>query len=325
MSASEPPTWPHCEHGADPATDPVGCRGIHVPGRATCLTHLGDAERITYLTGLMPGAEIDHRGTSFTEQLLTGLLNALRDPTTGNPRLGGANFGGTQFSGEARFGGVQFVGHADFGGAQFSGDAAFQGAQFSDGAAFDGARFSGRARFDEAQFSGDVDFDGTQFSFGAWFNKVRFSDSVWFDCARFSDSVWFEGTRFEGASVIGPLVCAGSAMLTMAVFKLPVTLELATQRVVAERTRWESTATLRLRYATVDLSHTVLSAPVAVTAAAAPFTIPGGRSGRAGADWICRREGCLASGSGRRASGPDRHRPDRLPVLRSLPPRPTAT
>ncbi|MFF9870120.1 hypothetical protein ACF1G0_32865 [Streptomyces sp. NPDC013953] len=37
MSTSEPPTWPHCANGADPAADPVGCRGIHVPGRTACL------------------------------------------------------------------------------------------------------------------------------------------------------------------------------------------------------------------------------------------------------------------------------------------------
>jgi hypothetical protein len=65
MSTSEPPTWPHCAHGADPAADPVGCRGIHVPGHTACLAHLADADRDAYLAALTPGANIDHRGTTF--------------------------------------------------------------------------------------------------------------------------------------------------------------------------------------------------------------------------------------------------------------------
>ncbi|MFI1769969.1 pentapeptide repeat-containing protein [Streptomyces sp. NPDC020800] len=40
MSTSPPPSWPHCGQGADPGTDPIGCRGIHVPGHTMCLAHL---------------------------------------------------------------------------------------------------------------------------------------------------------------------------------------------------------------------------------------------------------------------------------------------
>lgn len=64
MITAEPPTWPHCAHGAGPAVDPAGCRGIHVPGRTACLAHLADADRDDHLAGLTPGASIDHRGTS---------------------------------------------------------------------------------------------------------------------------------------------------------------------------------------------------------------------------------------------------------------------
>ncbi|MGW9123157.1 hypothetical protein ACWGRV_42395 [Streptomyces sp. NPDC055663] len=51
-----------------------------------------------------------------------------------------------------------------------------------------------------------------------------------------------------------------------------MTLEIAAGEVRCERTRWESTATVRLRYAVADLGHAVLSAPVAITAHPAPFT-----------------------------------------------------
>ncbi|MHB9849125.1 pentapeptide repeat-containing protein [Streptomyces krungchingensis] len=452
------PSWPHCGHGADPATDPVGCQGIHVPGHTACLAHLSETDRNAYVAGLAPGADIDHRGTPITEGILTDLLNALRDPTTGKPHIGDAQLGGAQFSGTARFGGVQFLsdasfghaqfaddawfggvqfagaarfdevqfsGHARFGGArfsgqagfgavqfaseiqfdgaqffedakfggaqftgdagflgaqfssdadfdraqfsgdagfggarfsgsagfvavqfsgdalfggatfsrqagfglsqfagearfdgaQFSGDAWFEGAQFSyharfdhaqffDGARFGGAtfssagfggvqfagtarfgraKFSGDAKFDHAQFSGDAEFLGVQFADDAGFGGVQFASEARFDGARFSSDVEFLGAQFCGNArfvrgrfaampQFGPMVCARAVDLSGAVFEAPVTLEIAAQEVLCERTRWESTTTLRLRYATVDLSHAVLSFPVAVTAHPAPFT-----------------------------------------------------
>ncbi|MGQ7754409.1 pentapeptide repeat-containing protein (plasmid) [Streptomyces sp. WC2508] len=210
------PSWPYCAHGADPTADPVGCRGIHVTGHTACLAHLPDTDRDTHLAGLNPGAHIDHRGTPFVASLLQQLLAALRDPTTGNPRLGTVRFEGAQFSAIADFRRVQFSGGADFSGAQFS----------------DGAWFSG------AQFSSIADFSGVQFA---------------------------------AVPQLGPLVCAGSVDLSGAVFGVPVTLEIAARELRCERTRWESTATIRLRYATADLGHAVLSSPVAVTAHPAPY------------------------------------------------------
>ncbi|MFK8906857.1 pentapeptide repeat-containing protein, partial [Streptomyces sp. YS-3] len=321
------PSWAHCGQGADPAADPVGCRGIHVPGHTTCLAHLADADRGTYLAGLSPGADIDHRGTPFTQELLTQLLNALHDPLTTRPHLGDAHFEGAQFSGDVWFGGAKFSGIAQFNGAQFSGDVWFGGAKFSGGAGFGWAEFSGEAGFVAAQFpdgawfagaefSGGTRFEGAEFSRGAWFieahfsggtrfagarfaggavfreaefsgdaqfSQAQFSDSAWFDQAQFSGSAWFDGAQFsgyagfpevqfEGVPVLGPLVCAGRVVLSRAVFRLPVTLEIAAREVVCERTVWQSTATVRLRYAAVDLGHAVLSAPVAVTAHAIPFT-----------------------------------------------------
>ncbi|GAA4658552.1 hypothetical protein GCM10023347_07260 [Streptomyces chumphonensis] len=282
MSTPFPPSWPCCGHGADPSTDPDGCTGIRVPGHTTCLAHLTDTDRTTYLTSLTPGIDIDHRGTPFTDDLLQALLNALRDPTTNTPHIGAAEFGGAQFSGPALFGGAKFSGPARFVGAHFSSRARFDGAQFSSEVAFAGAHFSSFTRFDEARFYDRVGFSGAQFSGTAWFVGAQFSSTAWFGGARFSDSVDFggarfsgcagyTGARFEGVSALGPLV-AGTVELSGAVFVLPVTLELAAAEVVCERTRWESTATVRVRYAAVDLSHAVLTAPVAVTTHRTPFT-----------------------------------------------------
>ncbi|WP_406228285.1 pentapeptide repeat-containing protein [Streptomyces anthocyanicus] len=275
MSTSLPLSWQPCGHGADPASDPVGCRGVHVPGHTVCLAHLTDTDRTSYLTGLTSGADIDHRGTPFTHDLLEGLLQALHDPSIGKPHLGRALFVEAQFFGEAGFIGAQFSGDAWFVGAQFFGDARFSRAQFSRDARFVGAQFSSRAMFVGAQFSGDARFNEAQFSANARFVEAQFSANAWFVGAQFSGDAGFDRAHFESASDLGPLVCAGRIILSGAVFVLPVTLEIAAKEVVCERTRWESTATMRLRYATVDLSHTVLTAPAAVITHTTPFIYAG--------------------------------------------------
>ena len=98
MVDTAPPDWPHCGHGADPTTDPVGCRGFPVPGHTTCLCHLADRDRSAYFAGLAPGAAVDHRGTTFDKPLLSALLEALRDPSSGYPRVGDAQFREATFS-----------------------------------------------------------------------------------------------------------------------------------------------------------------------------------------------------------------------------------
>lgn len=371
MSTPSPPRWQHCGHGAAPATDPIGCRGIHVPSHTACLAHLTHTARTTYLVGLAPGADIDHRGTPFTHDTLDQLLTALHDPTTGTPQIGqalfdearfigNARFDGARFTGNARFdraqftgmaafnqtrftgdagfyraqftgdtmfhrarftgdagfGEAQFTGHAMFGEAQFSGvagftearfardavfgnvqftgtvvfrkaqfngptmffdvqfadGAGFGGAQFARDAAFGGAQFSGTAGFSGAQFARDAGFDGTWFTNDARFDGTRFSGNARFDGTRFTGDARFDGTQFAAASELGPFACAGAVILSGAVFEVPVTLEIAAREVHCVRTRWESTATVRVRYAAVNLSHAVLTAPAAVITHPAPFT-----------------------------------------------------
>ncbi|MER5966805.1 pentapeptide repeat-containing protein, partial [Streptomyces sp. NPDC002057] len=150
-----------------------------------------------------------------------------------------AGFVGAQFSGDAWFSGAQFTGTAAFGRAQFTGTAGFVGAQFSGDAWFSGAQFTGTAAFGRAQFTGDAVFGGAQFLEAAW---------------------------------CGPFVCGGTVDLSGVVFGAPVTLEIAASAVSCVRTRFESTATVRVRRAEVDLGYAVLAAPVAVTDHPAPFT-----------------------------------------------------
>lgn len=439
-SAVVPPRWAHCGAGTGP-DDPVGCCGIHVFGHVACLAHLAEPDRAAYLDGLSPGSDIDHRGTPFTRELLDLLLDAVRDPGTGLPRLGTAWFDEASFTGRVSFHRVTFTGkagfcgasfahatfsravfsgHADFeaavfdddarfyasvfnraaefhetafhrdawfeeaaftgladfrkatfarearfGGASFSdtamfmeavftGDARFEKAAFAGNAAFNenanfnravftgearfrkatfsceadfrGAAFDRDARFDEvavagaarfddvifsrnaafnavtftsdawfneAAFTGNAEFDATTFATAAWFSAAAFTGTARFQKATFAGTGWFtkavfagnayfhgalftgdarfESVRFEAARHVGALVCGGTLELNWAVFGAPVTVQTAAQKVLLQRARWESTAALRLRYATVDLTGAVLEFPLTLTAEPAPF------------------------------------------------------
>ncbi|MGV9456347.1 pentapeptide repeat-containing protein [Streptomyces sp. NPDC003635] len=277
MSTPHPvaPFWPHCAHGADPATDPVGCRGIHVPGHTACLAHLADADRDAYLAGLTPGSTIDHRGTTFTDALLIALLNPLCDPSTGYARLGTAVFESATFEGDgfvpADLQGVVWhrsanrKGTAKFFLATFEGSAMFVSTPFEGGAGFDSVTFEGDARFDSATFKGDARFD-----------SATFKGDARFDSATFESDARFESATFAAAVQFGPLTCAGRVGLSGAVFGGPVTLLFAARRLECRRTRWSSTAEISLRYATVDFAHAVFEYPITVAAESEPFVLPHG-------------------------------------------------
>ncbi|MGW7055596.1 pentapeptide repeat-containing protein [Streptomyces sp. NPDC054888] len=365
MSTSEPPTWPHCAHGADSADDPVGCRGVHVPGRTACLAHLPDADRDAYLAALTPGASIDHRGTTFTGSLLNALLNALRDPATGHPRLADGSFQSATFEGSAVFGSATFEGDAVFGSATFEGDAVFGSATFKGDAAFMSVTFGRDARFESATFGNVAGFESATFGRGAWFESatferdavfesatfkgaarfwlatfkadarfesatfkgdarfesatfgsfaafwsvtfgrdarfesatfkgdaafrsatfkgdarfwfVTFEGDAWFESATFERDAVFESATFISADQFGPLVCAGRVALSSAVFGGPVTLSFVARRLECRRTRWSSTAEIRLRYATVDFAHAVFEYPLTIAAEPDPFVLTDGR------------------------------------------------
>ncbi|MFI9346232.1 pentapeptide repeat-containing protein [Streptomyces sp. NPDC052773] len=309
MSTSEPPPWPHCAHGADPAADPVGCRGIHVPRHTACLAHLADADRDAYLAGLTPGSDIDHRGTPFTERLLNALLNALRDPATGHARLGITRFESATFQASAAFRSATFQGNAAFESATFQSDAEFSLATFQLGAGFGSATFQGGAWFESATFQGGAWFGSATFQGGAWFGSATFQDFAWFESATFQASAAFRSAtfqdfarfgsatfqgdaRFESATFqgdarfesavferwvsLGPLVCAGRVSLSGAVFNGPATLSFAGRRLECRRTRWLSTAEVRLRYTSVDFAHAVFEYPLTIAAEADPFVLSTG-------------------------------------------------
>ncbi|MGW0188119.1 pentapeptide repeat-containing protein [Streptomyces sp. NPDC003362] len=292
--ADRAPSWPYCGHGADLSTHPhhIGCRGIKLPNQESCLAHASETLRNAYLETLTPGANIDHRGTTFNEGLLRQLLSALTDHSTGQRRIGKAEFYAAQFSDAADFTRTKFTGKPNFTRAHFKERAFFDRSEFSDGAWFRDTTFSSASIFNATEFTSAA-FTGAVFHEAAYFQKVRFNGNATFSSARFDGLVNFSGTyfsqnaRMDGVLVrgnarfdnttftadthLGPLACRQNIDMSGAVFEMPATLELSARRVSFERTRWESTATVRLRYASVYLDYAVLSAPVAITAHGAPF------------------------------------------------------
>ncbi|MBA4863866.1 pentapeptide repeat-containing protein [Streptomyces sp. PSKA54] len=311
----QPPDWPQCGHGANLTTGAGGCHGIQVPSHTACLAHLNETDRAGYLAGLAPGTDIDHRGTPFTEDLLSELLTALREPATGTPHFGRARFERAVFEGTGGFDGADFSGSAWFDQANFSGDAQFRKAKFGEDARFADATISGRAwftrseirgeawfhrakfggdadfymakierlaRFAEAHFSRESRFVGVTFSGGAWFPGVQFDGGAEFAGAVFSGSARFIRVQFTGDAVfamaefernakMGPIACTGTLNLSEAAFRSAVTIEAAAATVLCRRTQWDSTAALRLRYASVDLTDAVWEYPVSVAARSRPF------------------------------------------------------
>ncbi|WP_329043513.1 pentapeptide repeat-containing protein (plasmid) [Streptomyces sp. NBC_00178] len=315
-----PITWPRCGEDASREVR-FGCPGIRVPGHTECLAHLRDPDRDAYLAGLSPGADIDHRGTPFTESLFDALLNALLDPSTGRPHLGVANFRLATFEGRVGFESAIFEDEASFESATFKDEAVFrtttfkdvasfhlaifeggtmfESAIFEDGVRFDSSTFEDSARFQSATFKngagfqsatfkGGAEFRLATFERGAWFHKATFQGFAGFGTATFKGPAGFAAAifkrhasfvsaTFEKAGSIGPLVCAGRVVMSGATFGSPVTLSLTAQHLECRRTRWSSTAEVRLRYATVDFTHAVFEYPLTIAAEPDPFVLADGR------------------------------------------------
>ncbi|WP_334495053.1 pentapeptide repeat-containing protein [Streptomyces sp. B21-102] len=111
----------------------------------------------------------------------------------------------------------------------------------------------------------------------ALFESATFKDNARFESATFEGDSEFESATFERAVSVGPLVCAGRVVLSGAVFGVPVTVSVVARRLECRRTRWSSTAEVRLRYAMVDFAHAVFEYPLTIAAEPDPFVLADGR------------------------------------------------
>ncbi|WP_019070618.1 pentapeptide repeat-containing protein [Streptomyces hokutonensis] len=278
------PGYPLCDVAGN------ACHGRQLPGSGKCLAHANTSEKTAYFASLSSGADIDHRGTHISRENLSALRDAVSDGATGQPTIGKASFNQAVFIDPADFSNVIFTEGASFTDAEFPRgcnftDAAFlQAARFGDtkfthtqgdSATFRRAVFSGIADFRASRFAANAEFDSSWFEQLALFQKAdfqtvgHFSRCVFKGVAEFINTTFtkavFAASTFERARELGPIVCMDELNLVEAEFYVSVTIKTAAHRVRCERTIWNSSASLLLRYATVHLEGTNLVSPFAVT------------------------------------------------------------
>ncbi|MEV7992591.1 pentapeptide repeat-containing protein [Streptomyces sp. NPDC086077] len=169
-------------------------------------------------------------------------------------------FHSATFNGDAQFASATFNRGAQFGSATISGEAGFHSATFNGDARFASATFDSNALFHLATFGGIADF-GT----------AAFGGIADFEAASFTEDVDFGAAVFKRAGELGPLVCGKTVYLSGATFDGPVTLSIAARALECHRTRWASTATLRLRHADVNFAHADFEYPLTIAAEQAHF------------------------------------------------------
>ncbi|WP_432092022.1 pentapeptide repeat-containing protein [Streptomyces sp. NRRL F-5630] len=187
------------------------------------------------------------------------------------------NFAGATFKHDVGFGWATFKWGARFEQTAFGRDANFASTAFERNTKFAGATFERDANFVSAIFRYNTNFVSAIFRYNTNFVGATFERDANFVSAIFMGSASFESATFVEAGQLGPLVCAERLVLSGAKFGGPVTLSFAARSLECRRTRWSSTAEIRLRYATVDFAHAVFEYPLTIAAEPGPFMLPEGR------------------------------------------------
>ncbi|MEU6624011.1 pentapeptide repeat-containing protein [Streptomyces litmocidini] len=192
MTGTDAPAWPQCGH----LDAGERCRGRRVGPHTACLAHLDGAERAAHLASLTPGADLDHRGTPFTQSLLDELLAPLREPGSGRARVGEASFDEVRFTGDAELEEIDF---GDF--------CSFSSAVFGGGLYVREVRTGGDFRLAAARVAGDVWLDDTGVDGDAWFYEARIEGALRFCVREVGHSAMFEGMTCGDAYFSGVRMC----------------------------------------------------------------------------------------------------------------------
>ncbi|MFJ4831725.1 pentapeptide repeat-containing protein [Streptomyces sp. NPDC088747] len=169
---------------------------------------------------------------------MQNIVNSVKDPTTGEPHFRNVDFRETVF-----------LGVAQFAEALFEGEVAFDRCHFHVAADFSGATFKKDASFSRCTFDGQV--------------------NLWH--AVFHDSARLDITIFKKAENVGPLTCNGTFDLSLAEFHAPMTIQAVAREVLCREARWEYPATIRLRYARLDLTDAIFMNSAVVISRKYPF------------------------------------------------------
>ncbi|MFJ6727437.1 pentapeptide repeat-containing protein [Streptomyces sp. NPDC091281] len=188
---------------------------------------------------------------------------------------GHADFKWVKIHDDAEFHGIKIRGHVQFSHARIGGTAGFSRVRVEGDADFDRAQIGGPAQFGRSEISGRALFRRAQIGRTAHFGRAKIGGEAKFDGTKIGGDANFQTVVFERTASIGPLICRGTLDLSEAVFGTAVTIEAATSTLRCRRTRWVSTAALRLRHAAVDLSDAVLEYPVSISTRCRTFAVDG--------------------------------------------------
>ncbi|MCG5218157.1 pentapeptide repeat-containing protein [Streptosporangium sp. KLBMP 9127] len=170
------------------------CLGSACEPYGRCLAHLDESELHEIVRRLLPGSEIDLRGTRVDQVLLTRLLSAVGQVA------GRARFERAVFTGDVRFCGVTFTGDVSFDQCRFTALASFSEARFEGNVSFRHAVFAGRASLHGVAVRGHLAFDGAVVGSDALFSSARFERTVSFESADLRGFATFDGARFGGTA-----------------------------------------------------------------------------------------------------------------------------
>ncbi|MFF4367830.1 SAV_2336 N-terminal domain-related protein [Streptomyces sp. NPDC001594] len=217
-------SWLRCRFGASD-TDPLGCPGIRAPDRGACLAHLPRREQEAVLGALGPGSSVDFRGIPLTQALVRRVLDAVREPGTGQITLGAAAFAQARFVDGWEEEGVVFTGTADFSDAAFAGPVDFSGSVFRADASFDRAVFEDTVGFPYSRFEGRAGFRRAVFRRGAHFTQVTWRGDVSFHSALMGDFHRLRRVTVEGEADFRHMRSEVSTLLEDSTLAGPVRFE----------------------------------------------------------------------------------------------------
>jgi hypothetical protein len=261
--------WPTC------AAPSGRCRGVQLAGTDRCLAHGTAAEQDAAFQRLARGAPLDFaRGVPFTSELLDELLDhaptderhqtVLHQADFTRAVLRDASFYQVAFLGPVRFKETTFEGDSDFRKTRFEGDVSLHGAVFEGEAQFDEAVFGeGEVAFIDVTFHGDARFVEMAIAGEAFFIGAAFKREAIFVLNQWNETT-FKKASFARSPEFELNVADGTINLDDITFNQPVRLQVVTERLSCQRTRFLAGGHLHVERAEITLADADFPAPLII-------------------------------------------------------------
>ncbi|MYT68351.1 pentapeptide repeat-containing protein [Streptomyces sp. SID8367] len=156
-------------------------------------------------------------------------------------------------------------GRADFSHATITGDLGMEHSTFHSALVLEHACVGGTLGLADTDVRGDLKLSNIQVGVDLLLDEASLAGDLALDGTRVAGNIALRQLTLPRVSRLGPLMTNSTLDLSGTTFAEAVTIEAAARRVSCRRTRFASTAALRLRYAAVDLTDAVLEFPVSVS------------------------------------------------------------